>query len=516
MGAIIAYPGCPDELNLTSIAETAAGLFTVPGETCYARVSSLGAGHTLFATRRGLHTAPHWAPPRIHGESIPFADAALELRGALETAVEERLARGGPTTVWMSGGWDSSAVFAAGMARSEQGTSRAMAPVSISYPPGDPGREDELIQLAAERWSSGVRWIQIDDIPFIDQPARRAALRDDPFAHAYEQWLRHLARGSRAAGSRVALGGYGGDQLFTTSDVYLADLLKSGRWRDLREEWRARNRPGVRDFLRWAVTPVLPVPLIRALESLRGGRAIHGTLEQPLPSWIRPEFAAREGIFERQRRHAPPRVYGVAAHHEMFWYLTHAYFPRVSSAVAGIATDEGVEVRSPLFDRRIVALAAGRPWPERAWRRERKSLLRAAMRGLLPDSFLAPRARKTGITSGYFRRSMEAELPGLLELAQGTMLLADLGIVDPEALRRAGERYLRGHAENLGVPVLLTIQTELWLRGRPGAAAKSGRIYPSLSRSYDLLCLRADRLSVRSSPRTYRRGRGQSTWGQEK
>jgi asparagine synthase (glutamine-hydrolysing) len=468
MAAIVAHPACPDTLNLRSIAETAAGIFSEPVETCYSAVSALPAGHTLLATPHNTHTFAHWRPPRIDGSSrVPFRDAALELRDLLEAAVAERLARCGPTTVWMSGGWDSSAVFAAAMARSKRGAPRPdIRPVSISYPPGDPGREDELIQSVAERWNADVHWLHIDDIPFVENPAAAAAVRDDPLGHAYEQWLRRLARGSRAAGSRVALGGYGGDQLFMVSDAHLADLLKSGRWGQLRREWRAKHGRGVKNFLRWAVAPVMPLPIVQAVEALRGGRPIHDRLEEPVPSWIRPDFAKRHDLFGRQRR--SPRPYADAAAHEMYWYLTHPFFPRISSAVAGFASDEGVEVRSPLFDRRVIELAVARPASERSRLGERKRLLRAAMSGLLPDPFLAPRQGKTGVTAGYFQRSMRAHLPAMLESIGESPILAEHGIVDAAALWEAGKRYLRGRAEQLGAPILFTIQTELWLRAREG------------------------------------------------
>ncbi|MGI9042049.1 MAG: hypothetical protein ACR2HK_13300, partial [Gemmatimonadales bacterium] len=94
---------------------------------------------------------------------------------------------------------------------------------------------------------------------------------------------------------------------------------------------------------------------------------------------------------------------------------------------------------------------------------------RGAMRGLLPDEVLAPRAQRTGVTSGYLMRSLqETFAPYITGVFDGPLCLADLGIVDGAALRRRWSEYLRRGGEDLAVNLLLTLHAELWLRGRIG------------------------------------------------
>jgi asparagine synthase (glutamine-hydrolysing) len=143
--------------------------------------------------------------------------------------------------------------------------------------------------------------------------------------------------------------------------------------------------------------------------------------------------------------------------------------------VATFALEEGVEVRSPLFDDRIIRFAARRPRAERTDGTETKRLLRAAMRGLLPEHVLASRAHRTGTTGYYFARSLRAALPALLEGPGREPLLGELGVVDPGMLRRCADEYLRGSQSHLGLPLFLTLQTELWLRAhlrRPASAPR--------------------------------------------
>jgi hypothetical protein len=164
----------------------------------------------------------------------------------------------------------------------------------------------------------------------------------------------------------------------------------------------------------------------------------------------------------------------------MAFYLRTAHGPRVSAAVRGFAVDAGLDVSAPLLDGRIVSLAAGRPGLERSRGPESKRLLREAMRGLLPDSVLAPRAQKTGLTIGYFERAFRRDLKAALsELSDGRrsdggqteLRLSDLGIVDPTALSHAADGYLASRDPALGLALYLTLQTEWWLRTHPNSVA---------------------------------------------
>ena len=441
VSGVLAHPECPAELNLAAIAATASGMFAAGHETAYTAVQTVPGGWTLV--RRAEQRAElfrHWIPPVANdrGRSGPsFIDGALQLRELLERATLERMPAQGRAAVWLSGGWDSSAVF--GVAKQvlqDRGDRRLVLPVSMSYPAGDPGREDELIQSIADRWGAEVHWVRIGDVPFFERPAQRAARRDEPFAHAFEMWHRALARGTRAVGARVAFDGMGGDQLFQVSEVYFADLLRTGHWIELARDWRARGGGlGVRDareFVRTVLDPLVSEPARRAITVLRRGRRPTGYLERRPPSWIRREFAKEHQLEERERAFAPQRGRVSCAAFETEWYLSHAYFPRVFGAVAGFALEEGVISRSPLYDRRVIEFAATRPRWERATGRETKLLLRRAVRGVVPDGVLAPRAARTGVTSGYFDDSMRKHFPGLSNGLMQDSALRDVGIIDAE------------------------------------------------------------------------------------
>jgi asparagine synthetase B (glutamine-hydrolysing) len=99
-----------------------------------------------------------------------------------------------------------------------------------------------------------------------------------------------------------------------------------------------------------------------------------------------------------------PRTSRVLA--ETHAYLRFPFFGRVVGVLRAFALEEGVELRSPLLDDRVVRFAVRRPWSERSDGLETKILLRRAMRGLIPESVLAPRPHRTGVTSAYFLRQL--------------------------------------------------------------------------------------------------------------
>src|SRR5207245_3393886 len=125
-----------------------------------------------------------------------------------------------------------------------------------------------------------------------------------------------------------------------------------------------------------------------AAKRRRVGRRRHGHLKRWMPAWMDSRLVG--SLPERQRRHTPPRQGKSCASYGFHFYLSAALFSRVRGWLTALGLDEGVEVRSPLFDQRSVKLAAPRPRGERRTERDTKRLLRRAMRGLSPEQEQAP------------------------------------------------------------------------------------------------------------------------------
>ena len=471
LAGLQAHPACARELDLAVIAEEAAVLAGTASATCWRGIQRVPPGHYLqWRAGQGAQLEPYWQVPvfadRDSGQ-LSFDEAAEELGRLLGAAMDERLARTGSTALCLSGGWDSPSLYAAGQrllgeARHE---GRALEAVSISFPEGDPGREDDVISSIVGYWEEKTTWIRSTDIPPLAGILDRAARREEPFPHLFEMMNRALARTGRSLGARVVLDGNGGDQLFQASSSYLTDLFAGGRWPSFAREWRARGG-GWNDLVRHTLLPSLPTPLLHRIAEARGGKPLVGTIERPLPRWIRAPFAREHSLLEREAHNVPKRRGLSRAAHETAWQLTRPLVGRMTAALGTFALEEGVEHRSPFTDARILAFAASRPVSDRRSGRETKRLLRHAMRGLLPDAVLAPRPHRTGSPIRYLTSAIVAEMPSLIEQTMRDPVLGDLGIIEPGVFRSEWEESVKRDDLNLCVSLYLTMEVELWLRAR--------------------------------------------------
>ncbi|HET7550859.1 MAG TPA: asparagine synthase-related protein [Gemmatimonadaceae bacterium] len=481
LAALQAHTRCARELDLAVIAEEAAVLAGTASETCWRGVHRLPPGHCLqWRLGDRARVVPYWDAPlfadRDSGQ-LPFDDAAEELRRLLTAAMDERLAKHGTTALFLSGGWDSPSLYATGqrMLSDARDNGRRLEAVSVSFPEGDPGREDEVISSIVGYWEGKTKWIRSSDIPPLVGVLERAARRDEPFPHLFEMMNRALARAGRTLGARVVLDGNGGDQLFQASSAYLTDLFTTGRWPTFTREWHARGGGDWRELLRCTLLPALSASTLHRIADARGGRPVLHTLERPLPSWIRPSFAREHSLLERERSNVLRRHGRSRAARESAWQLTRPLIGRMTAALGGLALEEGVEHRSPFTDARIVAFAASRPVLERRSGRETKRLLRRAMKGLLPDSALAPRPYRTGSPIRYLTNGIVAIMPSLIERTMTNPVLGDLGIIEPGVYRRMWEESVRRDDLNLCVSLYLTMEVELWLRARATHGSERGR-----------------------------------------
>lgn len=461
----VCHPAVSADYDETFIAIAASAALAHGPRTAYRQVAAVPGGSTLSISGDQVTEVDRWTPPPFDSawESELSPAGAEELRALLIDATRERIARNGPTAVWMSGGWDSTSVFAAGksaLQRADRGDRSVLIPISLSLPVDDWGYEDDHIRAVAEHWSVPVDWIRIDQIPLMADSERRARVRDDPMVQAFESMLRTLSKRSVELGSRIALEGFGGDHLFLVSGgTILADHLFYGRWSRLWEAWRFLPG-GRRQLVRDVLLPHLSPSVRRWIGAVRG-RALGGYWDRSKPDWIRstPLIAAElEPEFERLPGEG-------AAEFESRWMITNSVVPRAIAWNHALGLDEGVQIRGPLFDQRIISFAASRPLSDRGSGGDSKRILRLAMAGLLPESVLAPRSRKTGTTGGYFRRQLQHSLRSQVTqlFSTGASNLEQMGILDRRAILSAADQYASNADHLLGSWLYSTLETERWL-----------------------------------------------------
>ena len=469
VSAIVAHPKVPRDLDDVALAEIVGVSLAGHERTPYRSVRALPPASwlTYHAASPGVRTGSHWSLRVEDDRADESFDAAAErLSQMLSDAIIERRALRGPTTIWLSGGYDSPVMFGVGNAAFDRRGYDRLAPISFSYPVGDPGREDELIEEIAEFWSARPVWLSIADVPMLADAREHAARADIPFQHAFENWLRALLGATARQRSRVALYGDGGDQLFAVSTIFLRDLFSDLRWRELRREWRAHGGAGVRALWNAVARPELSDRVARAR-----GRT---NAETALPDWLNQEFITQHSLDARQAEAEAKLASGTGGHAavETRRSLGNPTIPRVLAGISSLGLEHGVEPRAPLLDRRIVEFALARPRRERASDGAVKHLLRHAARNVLPPSVLAPRPVKTGVLTDYFARSFRADPDGIVTDAFAHSILADRGIVDGAAMQQTWREY-KSRGAGPGGHLFVAFQAEMWLQARCTVPAAS-------------------------------------------
>lgn len=466
-----AVPGCHGDWNLIALCEDAADIdLAVPTETVYRDIQRIPGGHQLTWSPGARSDVRRWweVPVFERDSGIPFEEGAEELRRLIADAVAERSDTARGTAVMLSGGYDSPAIYAAGNWR--LGSAAAPAPlrsVSFSHPAGDPGREDELIEATTRRWGAAPYFIPIGDVPDIEPSLERARWRDEPLYHTYELWNRTLATGTRSQGAHIALNGNGGDPWFSTTPVFLADLLRQGRLLQFRREWgELMGRMTLYRVFKTAVQPNLPPALLSSIALMRGGRPLSDHHVRMPPAWVAEPMRRSPDLLARRRIHWARRRGESLSAIGRTWFLRASHPERIAALVFSVCQTQGVELRTPLLDNRIVQFAATRPRWESNSGRQNKHLLRYSMRDLLPQQVVAPRTERTGTPLTYFKRTLQAHLQEARRSFMNGMFLADLHVVEHRKVLDEVDSVLAGGLEDLerGNTLLMAIQAEWWLR----------------------------------------------------
>ena len=461
--AVIAGPNVSAEYDLREVAAAAAGLYGVAGTTAFLHVRNVPHGATIVhADGRTSVAHEYELPPFSAGwEDEQSADAAAELRYLIEAASLERLPSSGIATVLMSGGWDSTAVFGAAMSGLErEARDLSLVPVTMRYPADDRGNEDEYVNAVSQHWRTPVRFTEVDNIPLVLDDVR-VSMRDDPLPQQFEGMMHHMAGITSELGARIALDGFGGDQLFlVSSGAVLADHFFQARWWRLWQSLRLWGRRAPNAFAEHCLHPYLSREILDLI-GLVVGSHVPTSGERHIPPWIVPSNSVRE-----LAQPCFPRLVGESASAwESRLGVMNPLLDRIPSWNHVAAGEAGAQFRSPLFDRRVIEFTARRPLSDRGGGPDSKVLLRRAMRGLLPDSVLAARSTKTGTTIDYFRRSFQTAGPARLRsmFAAGQSRLERLGILDQSSIQRAISRYETTGSHAAGVALHITSEVERWL-----------------------------------------------------
>lgn len=319
-------------------------------DTLVEGVFNLLPGHTLMWTRGGVTTEAFWAIPPPAGDLVTDPREAASLLGdELDRAVRLRLVSDVPVGVFLSGGYDSSAV--ALLAARAASSSLQTFNVAFDEAPYDESRFAKDVAGKLGTLHHEIR-LSTTDILGGFEPA--LAAQDQPSGDGVNTWV--ISRAVRQTGLKVALSGLGGDEVFAGYPGFRSfeRILRGGR--------SARTVPGVlRDGIARSFSPLgVPSRLRKASQLAAAGgdprstyRVLRGMFSaQEIDRLATREVRARftDRPVEALEAEDPVNLY---SRFELEGYLRNTLLRDADQ----MSMAHALEVRVPLIDHRVVELA---------------------------------------------------------------------------------------------------------------------------------------------------------------
>lgn len=374
-----------------------------------------------------------------------------QFRMLLRQAVGRRLRSPFPILAHLSGGLDSTAIvcMADELARNSEVQCACVHTFSF-YDPDEPGEDDIHYFPSVERKRGEGHRAKL--IATGDTFSLASASRAAEPGFGIREELREAQLGLvKSEEFRVILSGTGGDQMTgqtTDPSAHTGDLLFGLQfkefWKQIRDWSLSTRRPLIQLLLR---TLALLAP-----SSVRS-RVTRPTSLQP---WLSESFARRFQIPTRLLP-AAPRSWlwppSVRARYQAFMecsrHLTH--MPLAAE-----------ETRYPFLDQTFVEFMLSIPANQLLQPNQRRTLMRRALRGILPDEILTRHTKSsTGRCDILTLRKHWAEIDEVTQMP----FVSRLGFLDAERFRSALQNFKRGRIPPYDVQLLRGLALEYWLRG---------------------------------------------------
>ncbi|HZI49787.1 MAG TPA: asparagine synthase-related protein, partial [Pyrinomonadaceae bacterium] len=402
LASLLDLVGIPLEIN----DEYVAGFFTnfpEPGLTPYRDINGVPPANSVHVTRNSVRISRFWRLDPDH-EIRYRSDAEYEehFRHVFREAVRCRLRVDGPVWSELSGGMDSSSIVCMAHDIMKRGEAQATSLNTVSRVFDEASRSDERRYILPVEQQIGKSGLHLSEDKY-----RILAPLDPEYVPTIPSYVANIAAyckavntAMRESGSRVLLSGLGGGELLLgDGDPFpeLADLLVQLKFASLHRRLRtwseALNKTYSHVLWTNVVLPLLP----KSLQFARR-RASSRILR-----FYNQDFIKRMHL--RERMFGPADIFGFRRPGGRYQSTLFQYLPRqISSGFWQEFSD--VQFSYPGTDRRLIEFLVAIPFEQRARPKEGKSILRRALRDLLPPELLYRTERRITIQSAAARAAV--------------------------------------------------------------------------------------------------------------
>ena len=426
--------------------------------TPYQNIYAVAPGHAIVIGDGRAEARRFWQLSRTATIRYKRDEEYEEhFRSLFRDAVRCRLRVDGPAWATLSGGLDSSSIvcMADEIIATEDVQAQRLETVSYVYDESTTCDERNFIQCVEEQRGGAGHHLRDEDYPALGSFPEESELSYPNFLDCFVNRHRALCAAMKADGARVLLTGHGGDEIACSGanpTPQLGDLIVEHRWRDLHRTltaWgTALKRPYLDLLWRDGLLPLLPPKLQLAC-------GVKSNFK--LPPWYDKDFVAKMNMRELYLISGNGLDFDLpSARDQAVGFLSA--MKMVSKATYRDRGD--FEVSHPFLHRPLVEFLQAIPFEQRVRPGETRSLMRRALKDLLPEKVLKRKSKK-GPQEALFR-AITRQWPRLRTMFDDPLVCAR-GYMDAAALRTALERVRHG-CETNAFPILQTISLEFWLR----------------------------------------------------
>jgi asparagine synthase (glutamine-hydrolysing) len=416
----------------------------VPGpETMFKNIFRLQPGHILVADDNGVRITKYWDIDYPNPE--PRAPEYLlgRFRELLEESVRLRLISEVPLGVFLSGGLDSSAILAT---MSKIGGGHSVKTFSVGYAASsteeEAANEFEYARLAAGTFASEHHEYRLDASTFAEFVPDLVRYLDEPLADPSCIPLYFISRLAREH-ITVVLSGEGADETLAGYGIYGRMLALdriyhgSGAFGRLAPSI-ARLTPSekLRHYVR-----MCGQPLETRYQGVSRGFSAEGKLRLIGEDRMKRSERRLQAIFGRYFK----SVEKASALDQMLYVDAKVWLPDdILSKADKMTMANGLELRVPFLDHKLVEFAATLPNASKIHGKGGKTLLRTAMRGVLPDAIIDRPKKGFPIPIASWLRT------SLRQFTRDHLLAGDSACsryVDRRETARLVQEHEQGHAD---------------------------------------------------------------------
>lgn len=352
--------------------------------TLFSGIKRLAAGSCLQASSKGTKLWRYWEPKP--GASVRFSnpdDYVEAFKEKLEQSVQSCLDTTLPVSSFLSGGLDSSTVSCVAQRQLHQQNKRLIT-ASFVLPENEAGiDEKQYIDGILHENNFDHFYVTRENVSF------RGCLNDcfkqyGGFPHNSHAYFSKLLPALHQRNVGVHLCGYGGDQVASYHGMWvLEQLLLEGRWGTLWQQASALSHGNLSGTSK---------VLFRTLRNigqaaLPSNRSETWYANKIAKKMIAPQLANRPG-FADKTRFAPSfdvQPFPWKATDIMQRFLQFDKTSVRLEELTNVFLPYGIEYRTPLLDTRLIEYCLSVP-PEQHYLHQKRSLIRRATQGLIPEN----------------------------------------------------------------------------------------------------------------------------------